>query len=208
MKKIPLTDRGKALGLGLLAAVLASACCLLPALLLLTGAGALAGLVSRLEGVFLAASAAILLGGGVLLLRKRSGEPCCPGSRPALSPPLLIVLLLATFGLSYAGFQGVVPALAAAAPEVPLTARAESRVLELQIQGMTCASCTAGIESALRAKPGVEAAKVDFGSASGRVVYDPARISARQIMEAVREAGYQALPSRSGKPSSAGGGCC
>lgn len=207
MKKFPVTDRGKALGLGFLAAALASACCLLPALLLLTGAGALAALVSRLEGVFLAASAAILLGGSVLLLRKRSGEPCCPGSRPALSPPLLTVLLLATFGLSYAAFQGVAPALAAATSEVPLTARAESRVLDLQIQGMTCASCTVGIESALRAKPGVEMAKVDFGSASARVVHDPARISAQQIMQAVREAGYQALPSQSGKASCGGGGC-
>lgn len=208
MKKFPMSDRGKALGLGFLAAALASACCVLPALLLLTGAGALAALVPRLETVFLMASAAALLGGSVLLLRKRSGEPCCPGSRPALSPPFLIVLLLATFGLSYAGFQVAAPALAAAAPEVPLTARAESRVLDLQIQGMTCASCTVGIESALRAKPGIEAAKVDFGSASARVVYNPARISVQQIMQAVREAGYQALPTRSGKTSSHGGGCC
>lgn len=67
---------------------------------------------------------------------------------------------------------------------------------------------TVGIESALHAKRGVEAAKEDFGSASARVVYDPARISAQQILQVVRETGYQTLTSGSGKPSSGGGGCC
>lgn len=212
MKKIPMTDRGRALALGLLAAVLASACCLLPALLLLMGAGALAGLVAHLKGVFMAASVAILLGGSILLLRKRSGDSCCPGSRPALSPPLLTVLLLATFGISYAAFQGITPALAAGtpqAPKLPLVARGESRVLDLQIQGMTCGSCTVGIEAVLRAKPGVEEAKVDFGSASARVVYDASRISTQEILEAVRETGYKASLSGGARtPSSVVGGCC
>lgn len=208
MKKIPMTDRGRALALGLLAAVLASACCLLPALLLLMGAGALAGLVAHLEGVFMAASVAILLGGSILLLRKRSSDSCCPGSRPALSRPLVIVLLLATFGISYAAFQSITPALAAPSSEIPPTTRAESRILDLQIQGMTCASCTVGIEAVLRAKPGVEEAKVDFGSASARVVYDASRISTQEILETVRQAGYKAGLSGARAPSSVVGGCC
>lgn len=208
MKKIPVTDRGRVLALGLLAAVLASACCPLPALLLLMGAGALAGLVAHLEGVFMAASVAILLGVSILLLRKRSGNSCCPGSRPALSPPLLTMLLLATFGISYAAFQGITPAFATGAPQVPLAASAESRVLDLQIQGMTCGSCTVGIEAVLRAKPGVEEAKVDFGSASARVVYDASRISTQEILETVGEAGFKAGVSGARAPTSFVGGCC
>ena len=60
------------------------------------------------------------------------------------------------------------------------------------IEGMTCTSCSSRITRALRKLDGVESAKVDLGSDSGDVAFDPARTSLAVIAEAIHRAGYEA----------------
>ncbi len=65
-----------------------------------------------------------------------------------------------------------------------------SPTLDLGIDGMTCASCVARVERALRKVPGVEQASVNLATESARVVHaDAPGIDAR-LRRAVREAGY------------------
>lgn len=59
----------------------------------------------------------------------------------------------------------------------------------LQIDGMSCGHCVAGVKKALDV---VEGAQVEIGSAS--VAFDPARASLQQIARAVEEAGYAVRP--------------
>ncbi len=60
---------------------------------------------------------------------------------------------------------------------------------EVLIEGMTCASCVARVERALRSVPGVTGASVNLATESARVdgVADPA-----ELLKAVRGAGYAA----------------
>jgi copper chaperone CopZ len=58
----------------------------------------------------------------------------------------------------------------------------------LEIDGMTCAHCVGAVARALGGLAGVEAERVEIGSATVR--YDPERIRPEQIRSAVEEEGY------------------
>lgn len=64
------------------------------------------------------------------------------------------------------------------------------------IQGIYCAACAGAIESALRAVPGVTRAEVNAASRRLQVCWDPQRVKASALVEAVQRAGYRALPTR------------
>ncbi|MDR1471395.1 MAG: heavy metal translocating P-type ATPase [Synergistaceae bacterium] len=63
----------------------------------------------------------------------------------------------------------------------------------IPIGGMTCAACAARIEKALRRRPGVRSASVNFATERAVVVYDPREIKLAQIRAAISELGYQPL---------------
>ncbi len=65
-----------------------------------------------------------------------------------------------------------------------------SEHVRFPIDGMTCTSCVAHITKAVRKVPGVESVKVDLGSDSAAVAFDPAQTSLTAIDRAIREAGY------------------
>ncbi|GAB4430279.1 MAG: heavy metal translocating P-type ATPase [Chloroflexi bacterium OHK40] len=63
--------------------------------------------------------------------------------------------------------------------------------LTLPVQGMTCASCVAHVEKALRTVPGVHEVVVNLGTNSARLTYDPAHASVDDLRAAVSGVGYQ-----------------
>ncbi len=62
--------------------------------------------------------------------------------------------------------------------------------IELPIVGMTCANCANTVERALKKTAGVDAAAVNFASERASVQFDPAQVSPAQLIERVRQAGY------------------
>jgi copper chaperone CopZ len=60
------------------------------------------------------------------------------------------------------------------------------------IEGMTCTSCASRITRAVRRLDGVESVRVDLGSDSCAVAFDPEVTSLVAIASAVRQAGYEA----------------
>lgn len=65
-------------------------------------------------------------------------------------------------------------------------------VLELDIGGMHCASCSARIERVLGAMDGVRRAEINLATESGVVEYDPAKVGPRAIREAIGRLGFTA----------------
>ena len=72
--------------------------------------------------------------------------------------------------------------------------------LELPITGMTCASCVARNERALRKLDGVEEASVNFATEKATVVFDPAVLSAHDLVDTVEKAGYGVVTQRETLP--------
>jgi Cu+-exporting ATPase len=68
--------------------------------------------------------------------------------------------------------------------------------LDLGVAGMTCASCVARVERALRKVPGVSDAVVNLATESARVTYAPGEQVEAQIRRAVRNAGYEPRPAQ------------
>ena len=68
-----------------------------------------------------------------------------------------------------------------------------SQHAQLDVQGMTCASCSATVERVVGKLPGVQTANVNLAAETLTLDYDPAEISLQQVVGAIAEAGYQAI---------------
>ena len=70
--------------------------------------------------------------------------------------------------------------------------------LTLDVRGMTCASCVAHVETALKDLSGVEGATVNLGMGTARVRYIPGVVTPAVMKRAVRDAGYEAVERSTG----------
>src|SRR2546427_12895825 len=64
---------------------------------------------------------------------------------------------------------------------------------DLVVTGMTCASCVASVEDALRGVAGVREADVNLATERARVEVDPTRADDAALVRAIERAGYGAL---------------
>ncbi len=71
----------------------------------------------------------------------------------------------------------------------------------LPIGGISCASCAAAVESALRKTPGVVSAAMNFATNAASVEFAPAGATLADLRRAVREAGYEPLDGADGTGS-------
>jgi len=63
--------------------------------------------------------------------------------------------------------------------------------IDFPVRGMTCASCVARVERALKKLPGVIDARVNLASESARVRYSPTSSGLAEFRKSVSEAGYE-----------------
>jgi len=71
--------------------------------------------------------------------------------------------------------------------------------LTFRVEGMTCASCVARVERALKRIPGVENPTVNLSTERAHVGLDPRAASAADVFEAIKKAGYTASAFTSGE---------
>lgn len=195
-------------------AVVASACCWLPLLLLAFGVSA-AGASAAFEKVrpFFLVVAAALLGVGFYLTYFRK-EACAPGSECALPNPKLrrfnramlwtatvVVVAVALFP-NYVGF------LLGSSGQAVAVENGSTQSMALNIQGMTCEACATHIQKELAQVAGVKQASVRYADGKALVTFDPSSPpSQNALLEAVEKAGYKASlvdPSASGAAGSKG----
>lgn len=66
------------------------------------------------------------------------------------------------------------------------------RQINLDIEGMTCASCSATVERAIKKQNGVQSVSVNLTTNKATLAYDPSLIKLSTIKQAVEKAGYKA----------------
>ncbi len=70
--------------------------------------------------------------------------------------------------------------------------------VQLRINGMTCASCSAAVERALRKLIGVQSASVNLATEKALVEYDGSVLRLSALKQAILQAGYEPLPIETG----------
>ncbi|WP_308418677.1 heavy metal translocating P-type ATPase [Hymenobacter lutimineralis] len=75
-------------------------------------------------------------------------------------------------------------------PSLPAAATSATETATLNIEGMTCASCSNFVEKALSRTPGVQRATVNLASEKATIEYLPDQIDRAGLKAAVEQAGY------------------
>ncbi|GAB4142642.1 MAG: hypothetical protein Fur0037_09910 [Planctomycetota bacterium] len=178
-------------------AILSSACCWLPLLLIGFGASA-AGVAGFFEAYrpHLLVVTGLLLAGGFYLIYFRA-EKCGPTEACATPNPRLgrfnrIALWVATaVVLAFALFPNYVGYLLRnGEPRAAAGSSGESRAV--LIDGMTCEACAATLRGILERVEGVFRADVSFESRTARIFFASGKAipSDAVLLEAIRDAGY------------------
>ena len=190
------------LGASVLAAIVASFCCILPIVLALTGVTVLGAAAAFSEWrPHLLALTFGFLGLGFYFAYRPAQEPCGPGSacaRPgARRSSRLLVWLATAVVIAFAAF----PYYSAPVAELLLSSGKTEAVrlaqegpglqhVSLAIQGMDCPACATAIENKLKAVPGVRQAGVSYERSRAEIDYLPGSVSPKQLEKTIQEAGY------------------
>jgi Cu+-exporting ATPase len=74
-----------------------------------------------------------------------------------------------------------------------------AKTIDLDIKGMTCASCVNRVEKALKKDEGVLKASVNLATEKARVEIDPSKVNAQTLISLIEKAGYEANIPEAGK---------
>jgi copper chaperone CopZ len=198
----PRRDRAGPLAAGgsVLAAILSSACCWFPLLLVALGVSA-AGVAGFFEAyrLYFIVGAVSLLGVGfyAVYFRKATCEPgsaCAPPNRKprainqvTLWAATVLVAALAFFPNYVGHLSGAMSQTSGQSDDVRLAS------MEFRIEGMTCEGCANILHGALTKLSGVKAAEVDFTTKTAVVRFEEDRpLPAEQVIEAAIAGGYTA----------------
>jgi len=193
----------------ILSAIIASACCWLPLVLIALGASG-AGIAAGLEAyrpLLMVVTLGFLGAAFYLTYRPRKGVAghgcctteaaedgsCCPTSRPrrfGLTTLNKAMLWGVTFiAVAFLFFPSYVGLLFGSDDRTVVAEGAKRAVVE--IRGMTCEGCAAAVSQAIRRVPGVQSVEVDYGSARATIVTDACcPIPSDEIILALERAGY------------------
>lgn len=93
--------------------------------------------------------------------------------------------------LFFVAYLGLSPSLLGACADGPTQeAIAADHSATLSIEGMTCASCSVTVHTAVRGLEGLATIDVDVGTGRATVTYDSSVVTAHEIAKRITEAGY------------------
>jgi copper chaperone CopZ/xanthosine utilization system XapX-like protein len=175
---------------GVVAALAASACCLVPAVLAIVGVSGV-GIASQLapwRSYFLAATAMALATAFWFAYRPQPSTDACGCATPRSRRWSRLGLWISTVViLGIAGYPLVFDARA-----LVMTHSRGIAEIRFHIVGMDCAACTKVLAKRLSRVPGVATVDVDYDHAIAVVSHDGKRDLTKDLLDAVEDVGYEA----------------
>ena len=179
-----------------LTAIVASVCCIGPALLALVGVGSL-GAFGALESYrpYFIALTAVLLGLAFYFTYRKKEITCEDGSCKVVEAGKwnkIGVWTSAVIALSAILFQYMNATPTASAATMKLTAgQGQYATAVLNIKGMDCEACANGLQASLLQMKGVKSAVVKYNSGSAIILYDPVVVAPESFANFLTKAGYK-----------------
>jgi copper chaperone CopZ len=183
----------QARNVGLGSAIVASACCVGPALLAFLGLASFGGgYLSRYHWYFLAVG---LVGVSLAWLQfgRERRKLHALAAQMRNERVTRGILLFATVVIVAVAALNAYPALArrAISNAATLPVQASSQIV-LPVSGMDCALCAVPIKARLKELRGVGDVDVDVAKGTVSVNYDPAKVKPEQLVAAISSTGYKA----------------
>ena len=186
----------------LVAALLSSACCWLPLVLLMFGASAagISGFFEEYRFLFLATTVVALAAGFYLLYfrKKCTSESECEAPNPKMEKiNKLSLWILTVFVGLIAFFPNYLSAFIGDADNGSLINSEKYKTSTILVSGMTCEACTVSLEAALKGIPGIKEVSVDYKSGSATVGVDKSEeIPFRAITSSIKALGYTIIENK------------
>ncbi|MCL4436362.1 MAG: cation transporter [Thaumarchaeota archaeon] len=201
-------SRWKGFKIGVTSGIIASACCIIPLILVvifvLAGVGSITAALSftQYRPYFLSLGTAFLLLSIYLHLKRKHGQFNLTTMRKDARFLLITTTVFAVFftttyffilpGLSQTVYSNLSSSSSASYQEADITTLAGLHEVTLKVCGMTCEGCASAIEYALEEKLGVVKANVTYSEGKGTVIYNSTRITTEEISETITQLGYTA----------------
>jgi copper chaperone CopZ len=187
------------LGASLLAALVASFCCILPIVFALAGMG-IAGASAFFAAwrPYLLGLTFALLGIGFYLSYRKRRNACEPGSaceRPAVNRSGRVGLWLAavfvTLFAAFPYYSGPVARLLLYDGKAQAQPASTVEHVSFAVEGMTCPVCAESVAHKLKELPGVRQAAVSYEQHKAAIEYDSRRVPLEQLEKVFTDAGYR-----------------
>lgn len=183
---------------GLLAALAASLCCIVPLLAVFGGISGAATYFNWIEPYrpYIMGLTALIFAVawyGQLAVVIRDKRDCCvPAKRSFWQSKkfLLIVTLFSGLLIAFPYYSSLFYQ-SSQRSSTNSPSKGNFKYATLQIKGMGCADCTKHIDGALSGLNGVVSSSTSFEKAQTMVSYDPVKINADSISHKIKEIGYQ-----------------
>lgn len=191
------------MGVGIVAAIASSLCCITPLIAILAGSSSLAAnfqWVEPLRPWLIGATVAALGLAWYLKLRPVSQDDCCDvanpkfwNGKPFLGAITVMSALMLTFPLYanvfYPNHQSETIASSSTAQEV-----------EFVVIGMTCTGCEGHVEHAVAELHGIGKVEASYKESNAIVVFDPEQTSIDDITKAIESTSYEVTDVKSNDP--------
>jgi mercuric ion transport protein len=192
-------NQNKIAGLGILAALASSLCCIAPLLAIIAGVSGFAGMFSWIEPArpYLLGFTAVMLGTAWYqkLKPKKKGAGCNCETENKISffqskIFLGMITLLAVGFMSFPFYANI------AYPEKEnqgIVNESSKEIANFEVEGMTCTGCEHHIISRLSGMKGYISAEADYKTGKVRVEFDKNIATEEQVIDVINETGYKVL---------------
>lgn len=190
----------KSASAGLLAAIIASLCCITPVFSLLAGIGGIAATFSWMEPFrpyLIVLTIGILGFAWYQKLRHRTAEEIACACDDDVKPSfwqskmfLGIVTAFATLMLAFPSYSHIFYPDSKNAIAITTEQDSQIKLVEFKIKGMTCTGCEEHVKHATSALDGVLEVKASHEKASAQIKFNASIVSVEVITEAINKSGY------------------
>lgn len=188
---------GNLLGAGIISALLASSCCIIPLLALIAGSSGLAssfGWIEPARPYLIALSLSVL---GFAWYQKlkpvKVEEDCCAVNvQPRFIQSKTFLGIITVFALSMMAFPFYSTLFSGNnSNQVNIIGNpANIQIIEFNISGMTCTGCEGHIEHAVNDLPGIMEVNASYEKELTTISFDSTLTSVQQIEKAIESTGY------------------
>ena len=195
---ISMKSTGSLAGAGIISALAASLCCIVPIIAIIAGSSSVAANFSWIEPArpyLIGLSILVLSFAWYLKLRPANTNDtdcnCETKKKPFLQSKtfLAIVTVFAALMMSIPLYAGIFNPKPTAQSAIVANVDSKKQV-KFTIQGMTCAGCEVEVNNELSKVNGVLAYKTSYAQKNSLVTYDATKVNVNELQAAINKTGY------------------